>query len=110
MKIDSKHGCLSDDLHRDVAPRDISGTSDPFARVLFNNHSAETSVSFRNFQFATDRINIGGRASVCAKDASKSFTSLDFGFVAINYFDAFSVWSYWKHVKHFTDRFRCLAE
>uniref|UniRef100_A0A3P8ST40 RAS protein activator like 1 n=1 Tax=Amphiprion percula TaxID=161767 RepID=A0A3P8ST40_AMPPE len=30
---------------RDLAPRDISGTSDPFARVLFNNHSAETSVS-----------------------------------------------------------------
>ncbi|XP_013862644.1 rasGAP-activating-like protein 1 isoform X2 [Austrofundulus limnaeus] len=29
---------------RDVAPRDISGTSDPFARVLFNNHSAETSI------------------------------------------------------------------
>ncbi|KAG5840669.1 hypothetical protein ANANG_G00191170 [Anguilla anguilla] len=29
---------------RDLAPRDISGTSDPFARVLFNNHSAETSI------------------------------------------------------------------
>ncbi|KAG7489624.1 rasGAP-activating 1 isoform X1 [Solea senegalensis] len=27
---------------RDLAPRDISGTSDPFARVIFNNHSAET--------------------------------------------------------------------
>uniref|UniRef100_A0A665X010 RAS protein activator like 1 n=1 Tax=Echeneis naucrates TaxID=173247 RepID=A0A665X010_ECHNA len=24
---------------RDLAPRDISGTSDPFARVIFNNHS-----------------------------------------------------------------------
>lgn len=33
---------------RDLAPRDISGTSDPFARVLFNNHSAETSVSMGN--------------------------------------------------------------
>lgn len=32
-------------IHRDLAPRDISGTSDPFARVIFNNHSAETSVS-----------------------------------------------------------------
>ncbi|XP_008304080.1 rasGAP-activating-like protein 1 [Stegastes partitus] len=29
---------------RDLAPRDISGTSDPFARVLFDNHSAETSI------------------------------------------------------------------
>ncbi|XP_036383530.1 rasGAP-activating-like protein 1 [Megalops cyprinoides] len=29
---------------RDLAPRDISGTSDPFARVLFNNHTAETSI------------------------------------------------------------------
>ncbi|XP_037536490.1 rasGAP-activating-like protein 1 [Nematolebias whitei] len=29
---------------RDVAPRDISGTSDPFARLLFKNHSAETSI------------------------------------------------------------------
>ncbi|XP_071338488.1 rasGAP-activating-like protein 1 isoform X3 [Trachinotus anak] len=29
---------------RDLAPRDISGTSDPFARVIFNNHSAESSI------------------------------------------------------------------
>lgn len=29
---------------RDLAPRDTSGTSDPFARVIFNNHSAETSI------------------------------------------------------------------
>ncbi|XP_072244418.1 rasGAP-activating-like protein 1 isoform X2 [Leuresthes tenuis] len=29
---------------RDLAPRDISGTSDPFARVIFNNHSAETTI------------------------------------------------------------------
>ncbi|MBN3321243.1 RASL1 protein, partial [Atractosteus spatula] len=29
---------------RDLAPRDISGTSDPFARIIFNNHSAETSI------------------------------------------------------------------
>ncbi|XP_066545629.1 RAS protein activator like 1 [Amia ocellicauda] len=29
---------------RDLAPRDISGTSDPFARILFNNRSAETSI------------------------------------------------------------------
>ncbi|KAL4660398.1 rasGAP-activating-like protein 1 isoform X1 [Arapaima gigas] len=29
---------------RDLAPRDISGASDPFARLLFNNHSAETSI------------------------------------------------------------------
>uniref|UniRef100_A0A3Q2CET9 RAS protein activator like 1 n=1 Tax=Cyprinodon variegatus TaxID=28743 RepID=A0A3Q2CET9_CYPVA len=29
---------------RDLAPRDISGTSDPFGRVIFNNHSAETSI------------------------------------------------------------------
>lgn len=35
----------SGDTHRDLAPRDISGTSDPFARVIFNNHSAETAVS-----------------------------------------------------------------
>lgn len=36
----------SGDANRDLAPRDISGTSDPFTRVIFNNHSAETSVSF----------------------------------------------------------------
>ncbi|XP_028270188.1 rasGAP-activating-like protein 1 [Parambassis ranga] len=29
---------------RDLAPRDISGTSDPFSRIIFNNHSAETSI------------------------------------------------------------------
>ncbi|XP_024908917.1 rasGAP-activating-like protein 1 isoform X2 [Cynoglossus semilaevis] len=29
---------------RDLAPRDISGTSDPFAKVLFNHHGAETSI------------------------------------------------------------------
>ncbi|CAN9513463.1 unnamed protein product [Ophioblennius macclurei] len=29
---------------RDLAPRDICGTSDPFTRVIFNNHSAETSI------------------------------------------------------------------
>ncbi|XP_077418050.1 RAS protein activator like 1 [Vanacampus margaritifer] len=29
---------------RDLAPRDISGTSDPFARVIYNNRSAETSI------------------------------------------------------------------
>ncbi|XP_058889265.1 rasGAP-activating-like protein 1 [Acipenser ruthenus] len=29
---------------RDLAPRDISGTSDPFARILFNNRTAETSI------------------------------------------------------------------
>lgn len=34
--------CGWGDTHRDLAPQDISGTSDPFARVIFNNHSAET--------------------------------------------------------------------
>uniref|UniRef100_A0A8C5A1L2 RAS protein activator like 1 n=1 Tax=Gadus morhua TaxID=8049 RepID=A0A8C5A1L2_GADMO len=29
---------------RDLAPRDISGTSDPFARVIVNHHSADTSI------------------------------------------------------------------
>lgn len=29
---------------RDLAPRDISGTSDPFTRVICKNHSAETSI------------------------------------------------------------------
>ncbi|MGH0133661.1 UNVERIFIED_CONTAM: hypothetical protein FKN15_073428 [Acipenser sinensis] len=29
---------------RDLAPRDISGSSDPFARILFNNRTAETSI------------------------------------------------------------------
>nr|XP_020446135.1 rasGAP-activating-like protein 1 isoform X1 [Monopterus albus] len=32
------------DEARDLAPRDISGTSDPFARIIFNSHSAETSI------------------------------------------------------------------
>uniref|UniRef100_A0A3Q2CER4 RAS protein activator like 1 n=1 Tax=Cyprinodon variegatus TaxID=28743 RepID=A0A3Q2CER4_CYPVA len=31
-------------IEADLAPRDISGTSDPFGRVIFNNHSAETSI------------------------------------------------------------------
>uniref|UniRef100_A0A8D0GU36 C2 domain-containing protein n=1 Tax=Sphenodon punctatus TaxID=8508 RepID=A0A8D0GU36_SPHPU len=29
---------------RDLAPRDISGTSDPFARVLWNGHTLETAI------------------------------------------------------------------
>ncbi|XP_051508617.1 rasGAP-activating-like protein 1 [Myxocyprinus asiaticus] len=29
---------------RDLAPRDISGTSDPFTRIIYNNISAETSI------------------------------------------------------------------
>ncbi|XP_042617502.1 rasGAP-activating-like protein 1 [Cyprinus carpio] len=29
---------------RDLAPRDISGTSDPFTRIIYNNLSAETSI------------------------------------------------------------------
>ncbi|KAM6954466.1 rasGAP-activating-like protein 1 [Aplochiton taeniatus] len=29
---------------RDLAPRDTGGTSDPFARILFHNRSAETSI------------------------------------------------------------------
>ncbi|XP_067270661.1 rasGAP-activating-like protein 1 isoform X4 [Pseudorasbora parva] len=29
---------------RDLAPRDVSGTSDPFARIIHNNVSAETSI------------------------------------------------------------------
>ncbi|XP_036434799.1 LOW QUALITY PROTEIN: rasGAP-activating-like protein 1 [Colossoma macropomum] len=29
---------------RDLAPRDITGTSDPFTRILYNNLSAETSI------------------------------------------------------------------
>ncbi|XP_049619997.1 rasGAP-activating-like protein 1 isoform X1 [Syngnathus scovelli] len=29
---------------RDLAPRDSSGTSDPFARVIYSSHSAETSI------------------------------------------------------------------
>ncbi len=30
--------------YSDLAPRDISGTSDPFTRIIYNNLSAETSV------------------------------------------------------------------
>uniref|UniRef100_A0A3Q2Y5J9 RAS protein activator like 1 n=1 Tax=Hippocampus comes TaxID=109280 RepID=A0A3Q2Y5J9_HIPCM len=33
-----------DVIEADLAPRDISGTSDPFARVIYNSHSAETSI------------------------------------------------------------------
>ncbi|XP_039628169.1 rasGAP-activating-like protein 1 isoform X2 [Polypterus senegalus] len=29
---------------RDLAPRDISGTSDPFVRIMFNSQTAETSI------------------------------------------------------------------
>lgn len=36
---------FSSSVPRDLAPRDISGTSDPFARVFWGNHSLETSVS-----------------------------------------------------------------
>ncbi|XP_059105370.1 rasGAP-activating-like protein 1 isoform X4 [Peromyscus eremicus] len=34
---------LDEDTVGDLAPRDISGTSDPFARVFWGNHSLETS-------------------------------------------------------------------
>lgn len=36
---------LSSSVSRDLAPRDISGTSDPFARVFWGSQSLETSVS-----------------------------------------------------------------
>uniref|UniRef100_A0A671P5C5 RAS protein activator like 1 n=1 Tax=Sinocyclocheilus anshuiensis TaxID=1608454 RepID=A0A671P5C5_9TELE len=43
--------CLSESLsavcfcrYSDLAPRDISGTSDPFTRIIYNNLSAETSI------------------------------------------------------------------
>lgn len=36
----------------DLAPRDISGTSDPFTRIIYNNLSAETSVRRRVFIFS----------------------------------------------------------
>lgn len=36
---------LSSSVPRDLAPRDISGTSDPFARVFWGSQSLETSVS-----------------------------------------------------------------
>lgn len=38
---------LSSSAPRDLAPRDISGTSDPFARVFWGSQSLETSVSGR---------------------------------------------------------------
>uniref|UniRef100_A0A3Q2Q5G5 RAS protein activator like 1 n=1 Tax=Fundulus heteroclitus TaxID=8078 RepID=A0A3Q2Q5G5_FUNHE len=43
---DTKKSCLRCKVieARDLAPRDISGTSDPFGRVIYNNHSAETSI------------------------------------------------------------------
>ncbi len=42
-------GCLNREAlclcgYSDLAPRDISGTSDPFTRIIYNNLSAETSV------------------------------------------------------------------
>lgn len=36
---------LTSSVPRDLAPRDISGTSDPFARVFWGSQSLETSVS-----------------------------------------------------------------
>ncbi|XP_016346657.1 rasGAP-activating-like protein 1 [Sinocyclocheilus anshuiensis] len=40
----SSNGRNLEKLHRDLAPRDISGTSDPFTRIIYNNLSAETSI------------------------------------------------------------------
>uniref|UniRef100_A0A8B9LEL9 RAS protein activator like 1 n=1 Tax=Astyanax mexicanus TaxID=7994 RepID=A0A8B9LEL9_ASTMX len=43
---DAKTTCLRCHVieARDLAPRDITGTSDPFTRILYNNLSAETSI------------------------------------------------------------------
>ncbi|KAJ7994135.1 hypothetical protein DPEC_G00262770 [Dallia pectoralis] len=59
---------------RDLAPRDISGTSDPFARILFNNHSAETSIIKKTrfphwgetveLELETNELNVGGPVTV----------------------------------------------
>ncbi|XP_041958213.1 rasGAP-activating-like protein 1 isoform X1 [Alosa sapidissima] len=46
LQQEDQHTCLRCHViqARDLAPRDISGTSDPFTRILYNNHSAETSI------------------------------------------------------------------
>ncbi|XP_024275225.1 rasGAP-activating-like protein 1 [Oncorhynchus tshawytscha] len=59
---------------RDLAPRDISGTSDPFARILFNNHSAETSIIKKTryphwgetleLELETEELSEGGTVTV----------------------------------------------
>uniref|UniRef100_W5KEC1 RAS protein activator like 1b (GAP1 like) n=1 Tax=Astyanax mexicanus TaxID=7994 RepID=W5KEC1_ASTMX len=42
---DAKTTCLRCHvIEADLAPRDITGTSDPFTRILYNNLSAETSI------------------------------------------------------------------
>ncbi|CAB1319676.1 unnamed protein product, partial [Coregonus sp. 'balchen'] len=58
----------------DLAPRDISGTSDPFARILFNNHSAETSIIKKTryphwgetleLELETEELSEGGTVTV----------------------------------------------
>ncbi|CDQ65637.1 unnamed protein product [Oncorhynchus mykiss] len=57
-----------------LAPRDISGTSDPFARILFNNHSAETSIIKKTryphwgetleLELETEELSEGGTVTV----------------------------------------------
>uniref|UniRef100_A0A8C1ZL93 Uncharacterized protein n=1 Tax=Cyprinus carpio TaxID=7962 RepID=A0A8C1ZL93_CYPCA len=42
---------------RDLAPRDISGTSDPFTRIIYNNLSAETSVRSSSVSMHTHCID-----------------------------------------------------
>ncbi|XP_076126792.1 rasGAP-activating-like protein 1 [Alosa pseudoharengus] len=46
LQQEDQHTCVRCHViqARDLAPRDISGTSDPFTRILYNNHRAETSI------------------------------------------------------------------
>ncbi|XP_073766095.1 rasGAP-activating-like protein 1 [Danio rerio] len=46
LQREKHRSCLSCHIieARDLAPRDITGTSDPFTRIIYNNLSAETSI------------------------------------------------------------------
>ncbi|XP_030636297.1 rasGAP-activating-like protein 1 [Chanos chanos] len=46
LKREAQRTCLKCHVieARDLAPRDISGTSDPFTRIIYNNLSTETSI------------------------------------------------------------------
>ncbi|KAJ8414806.1 hypothetical protein AAFF_G00023290 [Aldrovandia affinis] len=72
---------------RDLAPRDISGTSDPFARVLFNNHSAETSIIKKTrFPHWGEKLELELQAEEVTEGASLTLEVWDWDMVGKNDF------------------------
>ncbi|KPP61591.1 rasGAP-activating-like protein 1-like [Scleropages formosus] len=72
---------------RDLAPRDISGTSDPFARVIFNSRSAETSIIKRTrFPHWDELLEMELEQGEVTEDASLTLEVWDWDMVGRNDF------------------------